>query len=94
MKIGRISKEWRKIRNDWIQNNPPNHQGAWVCYLCGAWVYKEDMELDHVEPRGSLSTHVANNPDNLSPTHRWCNREKGSSHITAPRRVNNRPEVW
>ena len=53
IKQGRISKEWRQVRETWVKNHSPNHQGAWVCYLCGQWVYKEDMELDHVESKGN-----------------------------------------
>lgn len=78
---GRITKEWRAIRNEWIKKNPPNHQGYWVCYLCRQWVPEGGMELDHVEPKGSSGAH-GNRLENLRPTHRRCNQLKGSSSYT------------
>ncbi len=84
MKMGRKMKEWNLRRQRWVREHPPNHQGAWVCYLCQQWVYREDMELDHVQPKSSTSHSVAESDDNLRPTHRRCNREKGSSEYKPP----------
>jgi 5-methylcytosine-specific restriction endonuclease McrA len=94
MKAGRVSKERRRRREIWIQDHPANHQGAWVCYLCGQWVYKEDMELDHVEPKSSTPKKIADSDDNLRPSHYLCNRNKGSSRVPEPRSIRNRPNVW
>lgn len=86
MKIrpGKISKAWIKTRREWIKANPPNHQGYWYCYICRQWVHETDMELDHVEPRGSGGVEK-NRMGNLRPTHATCNRLKGSKHITDSR---------
>lgn len=78
------SNEWKRIRKAWVAAHPPNHQGYWRCYLCGGWVHTSEMELDHVEPRGSSSRAVHNSDKNLYPTHYLCNREKGSKHVKIP----------
>lgn len=81
---GRLTKEWIQRRKRWVHEHPPNHQGAWVCYLCQQWVFEKDMELDHVQPKGSTSASVAGSDDNLRPTHRLCNRDKGSKKYHPP----------
>jgi 5-methylcytosine-specific restriction endonuclease McrA len=69
--------EWNKTRKKWKGMNPPNHQGAWICGICGMWVYEGEMELDHIEPQGT--THKRQHDlTNLQPTHAKCNKLKGS----------------
>lgn len=94
VKRGKISNEWIKRRKIWVKDHPANHQGAWVCYLCGQWVYKEDMELDHVSPKSSTPKEIANSDDNLRPTHAICNRNKGSRRISGPKVLRDRTGEW
>ena len=69
--------KWTKFRRDWIKDNPPNHQGAYICGICGRWVYLDDLELDHITPQGW--THARQyDRTNIQPTHARCNRQKGS----------------
>jgi 5-methylcytosine-specific restriction endonuclease McrA len=92
-KIGKVTKAWLKRREKWIKEHPPNHQDAWICGICGAWVYRWDMELDHIVPRGAKAKAQADSDENLQPTHRYCNQRKGSKRLPDKRHVP-RPEVW
>lgn len=70
-----MSDEWLKVRREWIKLNPPNHQGQWVCGICGRSVHISEMEVDHIKGRkGELLTDLSN----LQPSHIYCNRLKGS----------------
>lgn len=72
--------EWVKTRATWVRLNPPNHQGQYVCGICGQSVHKDDMEVDHIIPR---SGDPASKYDlqNLQPTHGFCNQQKGSQRF-------------
>jgi 5-methylcytosine-specific restriction endonuclease McrA len=77
-RLGKVTKEWLKVRREWIKLHPPNHQGYYVCFK-GDWVRAEDMELDHIIPR-------SHRPDlrfvlsNLQPSCSRHNTQKGSKH--------------
>lgn len=75
------TKDWLKRRRQWIKDHPPNHQGYWICYLCGGWVHETEMSLDHVEPKSSTPREQANSDENLYPTHYICNQQKGSQRV-------------
>lgn len=74
------TNDWLKFRKKWIENNPPNHEGQYLCGICGKPVSSSSFELDHVIPR-------SNRPDliyeysNLQPSHSECNYKKGSRII-------------
>lgn len=73
--------EWKRTRRRWVVENPPNHEGFYVCGICGKSVHMSDMELDHIIPR---SGDPASRYDfaNLQPTHGWpCNQKKGSKRL-------------
>lgn len=72
-----IPNEWAKARRIWIKNNPPNHQGYWICAICGRWT--QDLEVDHILPR-SGSPELRFNQDNLQGLCPRCNQRKGSTH--------------
>ena len=83
----RIKQEAIALRKRWIDENPPNHQGAWVCFWCNQWVYEtgyDPMELGHKVAKGGLSNEEASEPGNLGPIHRSCNREQSSTPYTDP----------
>jgi len=86
--------EWQAVRRGWLKDNPPNHQGYYVCYLCEQWVSKDEVSIDHVEPRSGTSKEIVNSYDNLKPTHGICNYNKGSKRIRRPRRVRERNDNW
>lgn len=78
IKPGKRTKEWLRVRKEWVKDNPPDHEGYYVCGLCGRPVHYQEMEVDHVMGRkGVLLVDKAN----LQPTHVICNQEKGSRKI-------------
>lgn len=81
-RVGRKTKLWIKVRKEWVKLNPPDHQGGYTCALCGKWVSKEDMELDHIISR-SRAPQSFDDLDNLQPTCSTCNRAKGSREMQA-----------
>ena len=74
------ASEWTKIRKAWVKQNPPNHQGHYVCGICGRTLDSYDMELDHITPRSGTPESTADFL-NLQPTHSICNRLKGSRRL-------------
>ena len=80
IKPGKVTKAWLKTRANWVKNNPPNHQGYYLCGLCGKPVHYTEFELDHIEGRRGK---LLSNEENLQPTHSWCNRMKGSRKVQA-----------
>ena len=76
--IGRIGKEWLKVRREWVKLHRPNHQGYYVCAICSKWVPEKGMELDHILSR-SRHPELRFELTNLQPTCSPCNRKKGST---------------
>lgn len=74
---GKIGKLRVKVRREWIRENPPNHQGYYICGICRRWVHESEMELDHILPSGKFPELIAGH-NNLQPTHHQCNSDKGS----------------
>lgn len=74
------SSAWLRIRKDWCKKHPPNHEGYYVCGICGKSVHDTDMELDHINPRSGSPASFADF-SNLQPTHSFCNRQKGSRRL-------------
>lgn len=75
----KLERQWLKTRKLWIKENPPNHEGYYICAIGGDWVPANAMKLDHIIPR-------SNRPDlrfvlnNLQPTCERHNNQKGSKH--------------
>ena len=67
--------DWRSLRQLWVKQNPPTHEGYYTCGICGSWVKSDEMQLDHIKPRSGGS---ANRLSNLQPSHGVCNMRKGS----------------
>ena len=72
------TETWLKVRREWIRDNPPNHEGFYICGICARPVHCESFELDHVVGRdgGNLV-----DKENLQPSHMLCNRLKGSRKL-------------
>lgn len=79
-KYGKKDAFWRKVRANWVKLNPPNHEGQYVCGICGKSVHIDDMELDHINPRSGAPESISDFT-NLQPTHNYCNRRKGSRRL-------------
>lgn len=69
------TKLWLATRRRWVQLNPPNHEGFYICAICGLPVHINDMEVDH---RDGRKGERISNLNNLQPVHSVCNRLKGS----------------
>jgi len=70
-------REWLNTRSRWLKENPPNHQGYYICYLCDKWVDSSEITLDHIIPR-SIDRSLIHDFSNLKPCCYKCNAEKGS----------------
>lgn len=73
--LGKVGKEWLKVRKAWLELHPPNHQGYWVCANCGKWV--GSVEVDHILSR-SRRPDLRFDLTNLQPLCHRCNERKGS----------------
>jgi 5-methylcytosine-specific restriction endonuclease McrA len=75
---GKVGKEWLKVRRAWLKANPPNHQGYYVCAICGRWVHESEVEVDHILAR-TRRPDLRFDHTNLQPAHSRCNTKKGST---------------
>lgn len=73
----KVRNAWLTARRNYLKANPPNHQGYYVCYLCGRWIPAADITVDHIIPR-SRHTHAIDDPNNLALCCGNCNSIKGS----------------
>lgn len=80
---GKIGKQWKKTRREWIKLNPPNHEGYYVCWICSVWVPAEEMELDHIKSRTRFPK-LRFVLTNLAPSCHTCNQDKGSGDAVNP----------
>lgn len=67
--IGKRGLQWQATRRKWLKLHPPNHQGYWVCDICGVWTAQ--IDLDHIKKRGS-HPELLNDLTNLRPLCRSC----------------------
>lgn len=86
-KVGKTTKQWFVTRATWIRKHPPDADGYWYCYLqihewCPIKLTIETLTLDHVVSR-SRDPKLRFNQENLKPSCRYCNGEKGSRSYEA-----------
>lgn len=77
--IGKVGRLRIKTKAAWRKVNVPNHQGYYLCGICGRWVHELEMELDHIDPSSHAPERLTDFT-NLQPTHHSCNSKKGSRH--------------
>lgn len=87
-RYGKKAKAWNKERESWVETNPPDEYGYWVCYLqiadlCPKRIDIDQLTIDHVTPR---SRHTATE---LKPCCIYCNGLKGSRTLEAIQADNN-----
>lgn len=73
---------WKICREEWLIENPPNHQGYYICYICGRWIPAEEITLDHIISR-SRAPGKRYDKTNLAPACWSCNGLKGSKSLEA-----------
>lgn len=75
--IGKVGKALAKQSRDWRADNPPNHQGYYVCYLCGRWIKPDELNVEHTKSK-TRHPELRLDKGNLKPACGFCNKEKGS----------------
>jgi len=79
-RLGKNGKKWLATRRDFLSHNPPNHQGYYVCYLCGIWVPQNEITIDHIVSR-SRAPELRFVFSNLAVCCSSCNEAKGSRSV-------------
>lgn len=74
-KIGKAGKRTNAAVAKWKKTQEPNHEGYYVCYICGKWITY--LVAEHVKSK-ARHPELRTDPNNLKPTCDDCNREKGS----------------
>lgn len=72
------SKDWLRFRRHWLKNHSPVEDKWYLCGICGRWIPKDEVTLDHIEPRTPQNMF---SEDNIQPAHGYCNYAKGSRRI-------------
>lgn len=74
-----IQNRWYRYIRRWKKEHPPNHEGYYICGICGKWVDATEVSLDHIIPRSARPDLIFVD-SNIQPTHYICNTKKGSKH--------------
>lgn len=84
--------EWLDVdRPKWLKNNPPSHEGYYICYLkislsCPIFVKAKSVTLDHVKPK-STNPAKRRKQSNFKPACWDCNILKGSQSLARCRKL-------
>lgn len=78
--MGKIGRALSQQSHEWRDENPPNHEGYYICYLCGKWILPEEMNVEHTK---SKAHHPGLRFDKglLRPACGDCNEKKSSLDI-------------
>lgn len=52
-RLGKSYGNWRKTKEAWYDQNPPDFQGYYYCHYCGRAITKDESTLDHKLIRSS-----------------------------------------
>lgn len=74
-KIGKIQRETNNAVAQWKRTQQPNHQGYYICYICGQWVTY--LMAEHVKSKAQ-HPELRTDQSNFKPVCAECNRKKGS----------------
>ena len=79
---GRTTQTWRRMRKQCFQRDKAKNAPCWICGQPIDYNAKPSTTPDSYEPdhRHSVKTHpeLAEVPENVMPSHKSCNRSKGS----------------
>lgn len=67
-------------RAKWMKQNPPSHEGYWMCIVGGGAMTKHSLTLDHDIPR-SRAPEKKHDLKNLNPMCNFHNNDKGSRSL-------------
>lgn len=73
--IGKQGKKTAAAVVKWKRKQQPNHEGYFICYICGKWI--PYLVAEHVKSK-ARHPDLRSDENNLKPTCDDCNREKGS----------------
>lgn len=75
--IGKIGKNLAAQSRQYRKENPPNHEGYYICYLCGRWILPEEMNVEHTKSK-TRNPGFRFDKGKLKPACGPCNESKGS----------------
>ncbi len=75
----------RKAAAIWFEQNPPDENGEWTCYLqisygCFKQLTRNTLSLEHVKPKVK-APELKYEPSNIRPSCPPCNKLKGSQTL-------------
>jgi 5-methylcytosine-specific restriction endonuclease McrA len=73
--VGKAGKRTAAAVAKWKRTQKPNHEGYFICYVCGKWI--EYLEAEHVKSKARRPD-LRTAADNLRPVCSNCNEAKGS----------------
>lgn len=76
-RLGKIGKQWLSDRQQWIKDNPPDHQGYWYCVIGNKALTIDSLTVDHDISRGRDQS-KRREQRNLQPMCAYHNNAKGS----------------
>lgn len=74
-KVGRVARETSKAVARWKRTQEPNHEGYYVCYMCGRWI--KYLMAEHTKSKARYPQ-FRTDTKKLKPTCDSCNEIKGS----------------
>jgi hypothetical protein len=74
---GKIGKKLSAQSQQWRKDNPPNHEGFYICYMCDKWITPEEMDVEHTKSKARNPQHRFTK-ELLKPSCGTCNALKGS----------------
>jgi hypothetical protein len=78
-KVGKVTKKTNAAVSQWKRKQKPNHQGYWICYICGKWI--DYLEAEHAQSK-VRHPELRADQNNLKPVCSDCNEKKGSKDLT------------
>lgn len=75
--IGKVGKATMAATAQWRKDNPPNHQGYYICYICGKWITPEELNVEHTKSK-ARHPELRTDQSKFKPCCSDCNEKKGS----------------
>jgi len=76
-RVGKIGKRLSAQSKQWRIDNPPNHEGYYICYICDVWIPADEMNVEHTKSK-ARHPEFRFDKGKLKPACGECNEDKGS----------------